>query len=538
MVAINPATTTTPVEVTKPEENKETATAPVVETVVTESQPDTVEVSNEAAFHGALNNDDMSEILAPEDYEAPVSDPVDNLYKNVLGRDADEGGKAYWTEQMANGMTIEEVEANFRASEEFKNKPVVDEQSTDSNNAVAETTSSDNQLDTTSSLDSSGEETSLEKPFDTQVEALYEDVLGRASDGEGKAFWIQKMEEGMSFEEMEAHFRASEEFANKPIAEEIISEDQNISVGSPNPVTPEDKVEQLYADLLGREADAEGKAYWTEQLKNGATLEDVKEALKNSSEYTDADASLLALTLTPIVVAGKPPIDVAVHESSTTPISASEQQEINQVLNNLPSELLTYLQNEGVSISVLTGDVTANDLLPGALAIYDPYKKELIVPHDALSVEALGSTIVHEMGHSFDNALDQTNDDKWHSLHPEWQQLLLDNKDWALNPTLGLPPVAGDAGNPNTFYMEGFARAFNDYFLEDELRANNPNHPPLPPAIKSYMENLLARNANVPALPVKGATGFEAADAASLMDQTPITVPPNPSSSNWPPEVL
>jgi len=66
------------------------------------------------------------DFLISDEFEATYGSPetvsdeafLNLLYRNVLGRDADGPGKAYWLEQMANGFARERVLASFSESEE------------------------------------------------------------------------------------------------------------------------------------------------------------------------------------------------------------------------------------------------------------------------------------------------------------------------------------------------------------------------------------------------------------------------------------
>lgn len=49
---------------------------------------------------------------------------VSSLYQNILGREADQGGLDYWTQQANNGMSMNDIRDKFLASEEFATSPV------------------------------------------------------------------------------------------------------------------------------------------------------------------------------------------------------------------------------------------------------------------------------------------------------------------------------------------------------------------------------------------------------------------------------
>lgn len=84
----------------------------------------------------------------------------------------------------------------------------------------------------------------------TLVNAYYWAVLGRTPDAEGFQFWVGKMNEGLSGEQVIRLFlNSAERLQSQP-------EDESTSIF----------IDGCYQDLLGRTADAEGKAYWTSRL--------------------------------------------------------------------------------------------------------------------------------------------------------------------------------------------------------------------------------------------------------------------------------
>lgn len=54
---------------------------------------------------------------------APQPQTVSSLYQNILGREADQGGLDYWTQQANNGMSMNDIRDQFLASEEFATSP-------------------------------------------------------------------------------------------------------------------------------------------------------------------------------------------------------------------------------------------------------------------------------------------------------------------------------------------------------------------------------------------------------------------------------
>ena len=97
------------------------------------------------------------------------------------------------------------------------------------------------------------------------ITGLYAQVLGRQGDVSGVQYWAQQYANGMSRADIALSILNSPESGR--LAEE----------GS-------DYLDVLYTGLLGRDADASGKAYWSEQAAGGATLRDIVDGFMQSEE--------------------------------------------------------------------------------------------------------------------------------------------------------------------------------------------------------------------------------------------------------------
>ena len=129
---------------------------------------------------------------------------IDDLYPIVFSRPADDGGRAFWLEQMANGRRLQSVAAEFYGSPEFFDK-------VGTNNRAF-------------------------------VRALYNEIQGREADGEGLSFWTDQLDAGeLSRAQVAAGFYAS-------------------------PESREGRVTTLYQQVLGRGTDGEGLSFWAGQL--------------------------------------------------------------------------------------------------------------------------------------------------------------------------------------------------------------------------------------------------------------------------------
>ncbi len=146
-------------------------------------------VDKEEVFAGFANSQEFSNLckkygvvkgyyVQGQDFNqtAKVNLFVDRLYNIILDRECDEDGMAGWTNKLMNKEESGcSVAYGFVFSPEFLTRHACNE---------------------------------------CYVEALYKAFLGRASDSEGKASWVSKLNEGISREEVFAGFAGSIEFAD------------------------------------------------------------------------------------------------------------------------------------------------------------------------------------------------------------------------------------------------------------------------------------------------------------------------------------
>jgi len=89
------------------------------------------------------------------------------------------------------------------------------------------------------------------------VANMYHAVLGRNADASGLEFWYDRVDEGITLEAIAQGFLSSAEYT---------------ATGAQ---TDAQFVAELYTNLLGRDADAAGTAFWTGQLTAGVSRADV-----------------------------------------------------------------------------------------------------------------------------------------------------------------------------------------------------------------------------------------------------------------------
>jgi hypothetical protein len=95
------------------------------------------------------------------------------------------------------------------------------------------------------------------------IDAAYQRYLKRLPDDSGLAYWIRAMQGGLTDEQLEASFLGSREY--------IVDHGGLDPSGVPLPAW----VQGMYMDLLGRQADTGGLAYWSSQLSAGVSASSI-----------------------------------------------------------------------------------------------------------------------------------------------------------------------------------------------------------------------------------------------------------------------
>ncbi len=166
-----------------------------------------------------------------------AADQIQRLYRAVLGRIPDEGGFQHWMGRYRNGESLLDIATEFAASSEFADRFGVD-------------------------------------PTDAAlIDALYMNVLGRAGDDEGVAFWLGRRADDMTIPELLAAFAESPENIER--------------TGTRQPITvAEGRVLRLYRAVLGRAPDSGGMVFWLGEYNRGQTLEQIAARVMVSPEFT------------------------------------------------------------------------------------------------------------------------------------------------------------------------------------------------------------------------------------------------------------
>ncbi len=165
-----------------------------------------------------------------------LGDQIRRLYLAYFGRPPDAAGFSAWKVVRANGASLDAVSAEFAASAEFQA--------------------------TYGDLDNGG-----------FVDLVYNNVLGRPPDVAGRAFWVDRLDNGASRGAVMTGFSEGLEFriqtgtvaaANAPVAHQI---------------------ERLYRAYFDRSADQGGLDFWLEQFVLGANLGVLSQEFAGSAEF-------------------------------------------------------------------------------------------------------------------------------------------------------------------------------------------------------------------------------------------------------------
>lgn len=147
---------------------------------------------------------------------------VISVYEDLFDRSPDWTGRTWWATALNSGTPRIAVANAITSSQEFRSGLIID---------------------------------------------AYAAYLGRGPDAAGLQFWLRNMGAGMTIEQLDSGFIASDEYW--------------AAAGG----TSADWVRALYADVLGREAGDSEVAFWVGRLNGGATRAQVAMGFLLSTEY-------------------------------------------------------------------------------------------------------------------------------------------------------------------------------------------------------------------------------------------------------------
>lgn len=185
-------------------------------------------VNNVEAFHFAEARADMS-----------ARGTVTRLYDSLLERSPDAGGLDYWMRTLAGDTTLEDVAQSILASSELASQvPQADR---------------------------------------AYVSWIYEQVLGRAADAGGLAYWSTGLANG--------------DVSRAGLALALVDSGEKLQLDAVNEIafgaTDVGVLIRMYDALYDRAPDVDGLNYWIDQSEAGTSLADIADGFVDAGEATD-----------------------------------------------------------------------------------------------------------------------------------------------------------------------------------------------------------------------------------------------------------
>lgn len=259
---------------------------------------------------------------------ATTLETVSSFYKNMLGRDASASETAYWVGRIDSGaQSVADVVTAFTVSAEAATNvaPIVE---------------------------------------------LYFTAFGRAPDTAGLQYWISAKQNGMSLGQITQAFTQAEEFA--PSAR---SDDTGF-------------LNTLFQNALGRAPDAAGLSYWTAQLVNGMTRDQVLSSISDSRESDSSVAVKAQVALTYNGLLGRSPTAAEV----TNIVQNQGQKSLTDLIKSTADDLLAGAGSTPVVPPVTpTTPTTPTTPSPALEATFTPKAGTKTGSSDASAAVALDS---------------------------------------------------------------------------------------------------------------------------------------------------
>ncbi|MFC2993214.1 DUF4214 domain-containing protein [Halomonas tibetensis] len=202
-----------------------------------------------------------------------VLDPVIRLYTGMLGRAPDKDGAEYWVTQINAGKSLRDLANGFLQSEEF-----------------------------------TGLINQMGGGIEGSIEALYQNVLGRNADEEGRTYWINEWNSGrVDLADIALSFTNSAEYIDTSYSlvqgAKILLWGVNMEELSPEALGFDmlafaeeqhvaESLVRLYTGVLDREPDIEGFDYWLARTNEPSELDTLSNSFINSAEFLDGEQSV------------------------------------------------------------------------------------------------------------------------------------------------------------------------------------------------------------------------------------------------------
>lgn len=213
-------------------------------------------VSAAAGMAPPSSDQPTADSVAPEDFAALQ-------YRDMLGRRADESGRAYWADRLAQGLDRADLVESFIDSTEVGGAygPLI---------------------------------------------RLYRAAFLRPPDRDGLAYWVRVSRSGTDMDRIASWFVASQEFKNRY-----------------DELDDAEFVDLVYRNVLGRRADTAGSAYWTARLQAGLTRGGLLRSFAGSAENISRTSVSSRMSLLSVTMLDRMPTraDITAWDAETPEVS-------------------------------------------------------------------------------------------------------------------------------------------------------------------------------------------------------------------------
>lgn len=293
--------------------NADLATLSVTEPGGAANDVVTIDVWDQAGQEGTKSFDVAVDASASS--PSPATE-ISNLYQQVLGRPADDGGLDFWLGILTGGTPLAIIQAELAQSPEAASDIVeFYQQLLDRVPSSSDLTFWEGQLNGIASLAQVRAAIAMSPEAAADVQALYQSTLGRSASSSEVSFWQNQMATGAAsgLASVRNGLAQSQEGANlvatsyvavfdvAPTAIQLTAlQNQLGTQGSTQQTVQasilaqgEAAVPGLYQQILGRIGDPGGIAFWQGQIASGAeTVPGVQQAFATSQESTGNIQSL------------------------------------------------------------------------------------------------------------------------------------------------------------------------------------------------------------------------------------------------------
>jgi hypothetical protein len=303
-----------------------------------------------------LSGEILEDRIVPQ--ATAVNDFVTQVYTDLLHRAVDSGGLSFWSGAITNGETFGQVVLDIESSPEFRYDQVVNwyqsylDRRPETSGLVywgSQLKNDSFEIVQAGILGSNEFYKDAGGTTDGFLSRVYEDVFDRAVDATGESTYGAELNAGMS---------------RTAVAYQILT----------SPEYREDLVNGFFQEFLHRPADPTGMTFWTNQLSQGTTDQEVIAGIMSSTEYTSRSPNAPVIT--------KPAAALSIEGTTFTIVGTAESGSNVQISSNgsiVGSEQLTAISTN-FSITVPLTANSANNFTATATNSFGRISPEAIVP--------------------------------------------------------------------------------------------------------------------------------------------------------------